>query len=202
MFSPTLKRTVTRDWPGWLAEYTYFTPGIPQTSFSIGVVTRSSTSLALAPGIVTKTSIIGTTICGSSSCLHAITLPQLVDLRDGNAIARIEPGKHAHPVPVFFFARFHQAIIQHSLRVGHKDPYQLTFASKRTFGNDHGPGLSNRKLRGPVAATLTGAAGRKTDFDGKSSAGGIRRRNDFGNSALIRLVAHRHRDRLSRPDAV
>src|SRR5579875_1009765 len=67
MFSPTLKRTVTRDWPGWLAEYTYFTPGIPQTSFSIGVVTRSSTSLALAPGIVTKTSIIGTTICGSSS---------------------------------------------------------------------------------------------------------------------------------------
>src|SRR6266496_1872079 len=45
----------------------YSTPGTSQSSFSIGFVTRSSTSLADAPGICTKTSIIGTTICGSSS---------------------------------------------------------------------------------------------------------------------------------------
>ena len=36
-------------------------------SFSIGVVTRCSTSCAVEPGISTKTSIMGTTICGSSS---------------------------------------------------------------------------------------------------------------------------------------
>ena len=45
----------------------YSTPGISQSSFSIGLVTRSSTSRAEAPGIWTKTSIIGTMICGSSS---------------------------------------------------------------------------------------------------------------------------------------
>ena len=45
----------------------YSTPGISQSSFSIGLVTRSSTSCAEAPGICTKTSIIGTMICGSSS---------------------------------------------------------------------------------------------------------------------------------------
>ena len=45
----------------------YSTPGISQSSFSIGLVTRSSTSRAEAPGICTKTSIIGTMICGSSS---------------------------------------------------------------------------------------------------------------------------------------
>ena len=45
----------------------YSTPGISQSSFSIGRVTRSSTSLALAPGMATITSIIGTLICGSSS---------------------------------------------------------------------------------------------------------------------------------------
>ena len=45
----------------------YSTPGISQSSFSIGLVTRSSTSRADAPGICTKTSTIGTMICGSSS---------------------------------------------------------------------------------------------------------------------------------------
>ena len=45
----------------------YSTPGISHSSFSIGLVTRSSTSRADAPGICTKTSIIGTMICGSSS---------------------------------------------------------------------------------------------------------------------------------------
>ena len=45
----------------------YSTPGISHSSFSMGLVTRSSTSCAEAPGICTKTSIIGTMICGSSS---------------------------------------------------------------------------------------------------------------------------------------
>ena len=45
----------------------YSTPGISHSSFSIGLVTRSSTSRADAPGIWTKTSTIGTMICGSSS---------------------------------------------------------------------------------------------------------------------------------------
>ena len=45
----------------------YSTPGISHSSFSIGLVTRSSTSCAEAPGIWTKTSTIGTMICGSSS---------------------------------------------------------------------------------------------------------------------------------------
>ena len=45
----------------------YSTPGISHSSFSIGLVTRSSTSRADAPGMPTKTSIIGTMICGSSS---------------------------------------------------------------------------------------------------------------------------------------
>ena len=37
----------------------YSTPGISHRSFSIGLVTRSSTSRAEAPGMATKTSIIG-----------------------------------------------------------------------------------------------------------------------------------------------
>ena len=45
----------------------YSTPGISHSSFSIGLVTRSSTSRAEAPGICTNTSTMGTTICGSSS---------------------------------------------------------------------------------------------------------------------------------------
>ena len=45
----------------------YSTLGISQSSFSIGRVARSSTSLALKPGMATSTSIIGTLICGSSS---------------------------------------------------------------------------------------------------------------------------------------
>ena len=45
----------------------YSTPGISQSSFSMGLVTRSSTSCAEAPGICTNTSIMGTMICGSSS---------------------------------------------------------------------------------------------------------------------------------------
>src|ERR1035438_4408114 len=45
----------------------YSTPGISQSSFSMGLVTRSSISRADAPGICTNTSIIGTMICGSSS---------------------------------------------------------------------------------------------------------------------------------------
>ena len=53
--------------PGWLIEYTYSTPGISRSFFSMGTLTRSSTSLTLAPGISTKTSAKGTTICGSSS---------------------------------------------------------------------------------------------------------------------------------------
>ena len=45
----------------------YSTPGISHRSFSIGFVTRSSTSRAEAPGISTKMSIMGTMIWGSSS---------------------------------------------------------------------------------------------------------------------------------------
>ena len=45
----------------------YSTPGISQSSFSMGLVTRSSTSRAEAPGIWTKMSIMGTMIWGSSS---------------------------------------------------------------------------------------------------------------------------------------
>src|SRR6266540_1739504 len=45
----------------------YSTPEISQSSFSIGRVARSSTSLALNPGMDTSTSTIGTLICGSSS---------------------------------------------------------------------------------------------------------------------------------------
>src|SRR5574340_69190 len=43
----------------------YSTRGISHNSFSIGRVARSSTSLALKPGIETSTSIIGTLIWGS-----------------------------------------------------------------------------------------------------------------------------------------
>ena len=64
---PTLKRTMTRLSLGREVEYTYSTPGISQSSFSIGRVARSSTSFALKPGIATITSTIGTLICGSSS---------------------------------------------------------------------------------------------------------------------------------------
>ncbi len=45
----------------------YSTPGISHSSFSMGLVTRSSTSRAEAPGIWTMMSIMGTMICGSSS---------------------------------------------------------------------------------------------------------------------------------------
>ena len=45
----------------------YSTPGISQSSFSIGRVARSSTSFALKPAMFTITSTIGTLICGSSS---------------------------------------------------------------------------------------------------------------------------------------
>ena len=53
----------------------YSTPGISQSSFSMGLVTRSSTSLAEAPGIWTKMSIMGTMICGSSSRGSRSTAP-------------------------------------------------------------------------------------------------------------------------------
>src|SRR5512146_2749651 len=45
----------------------YSTPGTSRSSFSIGMVTRCSTSADDAPGICTNTSSMGTTICGSSS---------------------------------------------------------------------------------------------------------------------------------------
>jgi len=45
----------------------YSTPGISQSSFSIGRVARSSTSFAVKPAMFTITSTIGTLICGSSS---------------------------------------------------------------------------------------------------------------------------------------
>src|SRR6185369_4240980 len=45
----------------------YSTSGISHSNFSIGRMARSSTSLALEPGIESSTSIIGTLICGSSS---------------------------------------------------------------------------------------------------------------------------------------
>ena len=45
----------------------YSTPGSSHNNFSIGRVARSSTSLALEPGMATITSTIGTLICGSSS---------------------------------------------------------------------------------------------------------------------------------------
>ena len=45
----------------------YSTPGISQSSFSIGRVTRSSISFEPVPVMETSTSIIGTLICGSSS---------------------------------------------------------------------------------------------------------------------------------------
>ncbi len=47
----------------------------------MGLVTRSSTSRAEAPGIWTKTSIIGTMICGSSSrgSFHTAKAPSASD---------------------------------------------------------------------------------------------------------------------------
>ena len=45
----------------------YSTPGISQTNFSIGRVARSSISFAPEPGMETRTSTMGTLICGSSS---------------------------------------------------------------------------------------------------------------------------------------
>src|SRR5208282_507047 len=53
--------------PGWLVEYKYSTPGTSLSRRSMGMVTRCSTSSADAPGMLTNTSSIGTTICGSSS---------------------------------------------------------------------------------------------------------------------------------------
>ena len=60
----------------------YSTPGISQSSFSIGRVARSSTSLALKPGIETSTSTIGTLICGSSSrgSIHTANTPSNTDV--------------------------------------------------------------------------------------------------------------------------
>ncbi len=66
-FQPTKNRATVRERLGLAVEYRYSTPGISQSSFSRGLVTRCSTSLADAPGICTKTSIIGTVIWGSSS---------------------------------------------------------------------------------------------------------------------------------------
>ena len=62
----------------------YSTPGISHSSFSMGLVTRSSTSCAEAPGICTKTSIIGTMICGSSSrgSFHTAKAPISSDRAD------------------------------------------------------------------------------------------------------------------------
>ena len=70
---PTRNRTMTIDIPGLEVEYRYSTPGISQSSFSIGRVTRCSTSSGDAPGIATITSTIGTMICGSSSRGSATT---------------------------------------------------------------------------------------------------------------------------------
>ena len=53
--------------PGWLMEYTYSTPGTSRSSRSMGIVARCCTSAGVAPGMRTKTSSMGTTICGSSS---------------------------------------------------------------------------------------------------------------------------------------
>ena len=71
--SPTRKRTTTIDRPGLDVEYRYSTPGTSHSSFSMGRVTRCSTSAADAPGMSTNTSIMGTMICGSSSRGSAIT---------------------------------------------------------------------------------------------------------------------------------
>src|SRR5688572_24228437 len=66
----------------------YSTPGISQSSFSIGLVTRSSTSRAEAPGICTKMSTIGTTICGSSSLgsFHTAKAPSNIDPPISNGV--------------------------------------------------------------------------------------------------------------------
>ena len=73
----------------------YSTPGISHSSFSIGLVTRSSTSRAEAPGICTKTSTIGTMICGSSSRGSFQTAKRAQQQRAGDHQRRqlgIDPG--------------------------------------------------------------------------------------------------------------
>gem|GEM_PF-6314689 len=74
--SPTRNRTMTRLDPSWDCEYTYSTPGISHSSFSMGRVTRSSISRGPDPGIDTITSIMGTRICGSSSRGNSATAPK------------------------------------------------------------------------------------------------------------------------------
>jgi hypothetical protein len=59
--------------PGLAVEYTYSTPGISHSHCSSGRVTRCSISGGEAPGRSTKTSTIGTMICGSSSRGSAMT---------------------------------------------------------------------------------------------------------------------------------
>ena len=51
----------------------YSTPDTSQSARSMGAVTRCSTSAGGAPGRSTKTSTIGTMICGSSSRGSATT---------------------------------------------------------------------------------------------------------------------------------
>ena len=78
----------------------YSTPGISHSSFSIGLVTRSSTSRAEAPGIWTNTSTIGTMICGSSSRGNFQTANAPKQQRTGDHEGRelrIDPGARKCP---------------------------------------------------------------------------------------------------------
>ena len=75
--------------PGLEVEYTYSTPGISQSSRSSGFVTRCSTSLADAPGMRTKTSLIGTMICGSSSrgSFHTASAPSSTEATSRSGVS-------------------------------------------------------------------------------------------------------------------
>ena len=67
----------------------YSTMGISQSSFSMGRVARSSTSLALKPGMATSTSIIGTLICGSSSRgrSNVAAAPSRIEVRTSSGVS-------------------------------------------------------------------------------------------------------------------
>src|ERR1017187_1665052 len=66
----------------------YSTPGISQSSFSIGRVARSSTSFTWNPGMDTSTSTIGTLICGSSS-RGSITTANTPSRRDAMTMSSV-----------------------------------------------------------------------------------------------------------------
>jgi len=103
----------------------------------MGLVTRSSTSLADAPGIWTKTSIIGTMICGSSSRGSRSTAPMPsktaaammsgVSLELMNACARRPAGPSAG------FISLNSASIDDCVDAIDDDPFSFAQSSQHLY---------------------------------------------------------------------